>query len=109
MKTSLYINLAKSTIKRHKNLYVPFMINSIFLLIITTICVNLNDKDLLNIIGRRTFISTISDLAYYIMIVFSAIIILSTYNFIRKKKYEENGLYMVLGMEKKHIIKIMFW
>lgn len=105
MKDSLYRSLAKSTIKRHKNLYLPFIINGIFLLIISSICITLGSEKLL----KRQFITSISELAYFIMIVFSMIIIISTYNFIQKKKYEENGLYMVLGMERKHIIRIMFW
>lgn len=105
MKDSLYRSLAKSTIKRHKNLYLPFIVNGIFLLIISIICLTMSSEQIL----KRKFITNISSLAFWIMLIFSAIIILSTYNFIQKKKYEENGLYMVLGMERKHIIKIMFW
>lgn len=105
MNNSLYRRLAKSTRKRHKNLYLPFMINGIFLLVISSICLTLSSEEIL----KRQFINNISTLAFFIMVIFSAIIILSTYNFIQKKKYEENGLYMVLGMERKHIIKIMFW
>lgn len=105
MKKSLYRSLAKSTIKRHKNLYLPFMINGIFLLIISAICLTIGSEKILS----RKFITNISSLAYVVMLIFSTIIILSTYNFIQKKKYEENGLYMVLGMERKHIVKIMFW
>lgn len=109
MKNSLYNKLAISTIKRHKNLYLPFAINAIFLLVITTICLNFKTDPSLEILGRYSFIKSISGLAYYVMLIFSTIIIFSTYNFIQKKKFEENGMYMVLGMEKRHIIKIMIF
>lgn len=48
------------------------------------------------------------DLGAIILVIFALLTISQNYNFIQKNKAEESGLYLMLGMEKKHLIKIYF-
>ena len=41
--------------------------------------------------------------------IFSVMVILYTNNFMIKKRSKELGLYSMLGMDKKHISKVLFW
>lgn len=48
------------------------------------------------------------EFGFIILSIFALITILTNYNFIQKNKSEESGLYLMLGMEKRHLTKIYF-
>lgn len=61
-----------------------------------------------NFFGSNTII-TLMNLGSIILLIFALITLLTNYKFIQKNKAEESALYLTLGMEKKHLIKIYIY
>ena len=106
---SLYRNLALSGIKRNKNIFMPFIGTIIFLIVLNSICLSLVlDKSLAGASGM----DTMNIFLFYgviVLSIFSLIMLSSVYSFIQKRKLKEQGLYLILGLEKRHLRIILFW
>ena len=103
---SLYRRLALDGIRRHRRLYVPFVGTTVFFIVLINICLSISaDPVLKNSFGAAT-IGTLMDLGSIILLIFAFLTLLTNYNFIQKNKAEESALYLTLGMEKRHLIKI---
>lgn len=103
---SLYRNLAKDGIKRYKKLYYPFIGTTIFFIVLINLCLSIIFDETLNSLHGMSNMSYIIFLGIFILILFSTVSIHTNYKFIQKGKASENGLYLILGMEKKHLNKI---
>lgn len=106
---SLYRNLALSGIKRNKNIFMPFIGTIIFLFVLNSICLSLVlDKSLAGASGMETM-KIILFYGVIVLSIFSLIMLSSVYSFIQKRKLKEQGLYLILGLEKRHLRIILFW
>ncbi|MCD1147314.1 FtsX-like permease family protein [Peptoniphilus sp. KCTC 25270] len=106
---SLYRRLAFSSIQRHKNVFLPFIGTIVFLMTLNAICLSIMmDRTLASESGMETMV-TIMGMAVGILSIFSVIMLSSVYSFIQKQKNKESGLYLILGLEKKHLRLILFW
>ena len=103
---SLYHRLAIDGIKRHKRLYIPFVGTTVFFMVLINICISISADPLIKSFFGQTTIRTLMNLGSIILVIFALITILTNYSFIQKNKSEEAGLYLMLGMEKKHLIRI---
>ena len=106
---SLYSRLALSGIKRNKKVFMPFIGTIIFLIVLSSICLSLVlDKSLAEASGM----DTMKGILFYgviVLSIFSLIMLSSVYSFIQKRKLKEQGLYLILGLEKTHLRIILFW
>lgn len=109
MGNGLYTKLAFDNIRKNKRLYIPQMLTGAGLIavfyIIETIC---KDEKLSSVRGG-SYLPTIMQLGMYIMIFISAVLILYTNSFLMKQRKREYGLYNVLGMDKKHVGRVMMF
>ena len=106
---SLYHRLAIDGIRRHKRLYYPFVGTAVFFIVLINICISISGDPLMkNFFGSNTII-TLMNLGSIILLIFALITLLTNYKFIQKNKAEESALYLTLGMEKKHLIKIYIY
>lgn len=106
---SLYRNLALSGIKRNKNIFMPFIGTIIFLFVLNSICLSLVlDKSLAGASGMEKM-KIILFYGVIVLSIFSLIMLSSVYSFIQKRKLKEQGLYLILGLEKRHLRIILFW
>ncbi len=100
-----YTKLALTNIKNNRQIYIPYLITCIFTVslhyIISFLCFNKGLE------GHET-ISTFMAMGKFVIVVFSFIFLLYTNSFIIKRRKKEIGIYNVLGMEKKHIMIMMF-
>lgn len=103
---SLYHTLALDGVKRHKRLYLPFIGTTVFFIVLINICLSISADPLIKQFFGATTIGTLMKLGAIILSIFAIITILTNYKFIQKNKSEEAGLYLMLGMEKKHLTKI---
>ncbi|OLR65224.1 ABC transporter permease [Peptoniphilus porci] len=86
----------------------PFIGTVIFLMVTCSVCLSLFlDKSLAQAGGMATMKSILS-LGFMILSIFSFIMLSSVYSFIQKRKLKEQGLYLILGLEKKHLRIILF-
>ena len=106
---SLYSRLALSGIKRNKKVFMPFIGTIIFLIVLSSICLSLVlDKSLAGAKGMESM-KIILFYGVIVLSIFSLIMLSSVYSFIQKRKLKEQGLYLILGLEKTHLRIILFW
>lgn len=106
---SLYSRLALSGIKRNKKVFMSFIGTIIFLIVLSSICLSLVlDKSLAGARGMESM-KIILFYGVIVLSIFSLIMLSSVYSFIQKRKLKEQGLYLILGLEKTHLRIILFW
>ena len=106
---SLYSRLALSGIRRNKKVFMPFIGTIIFLIVLSSICLSLVlDKSLAGAKGMESM-KIILFYGVIVLSIFSLIMLSSVYSFIQKGKLKEQGLYLILGLEKTHLRIILFW
>lgn len=104
MNNFFYSKLAVQNLKNNRKTYVPYILTCIFttamFFVVGTIAnIKWADSDALH--SLLTFaLATVG--------IFSAIFLFYTNSFLIKQRKKEFGLYNILGMEKRHIAKILF-
>ncbi|MGT2911090.1 ABC transporter permease [Streptococcus cameli] len=95
-----YLKLALSNLKKANSAYFPFILSSV------TLFVLLNTVSIIwltpDIQVKRTT-PTVLGFAFWVIAIFSFIIVHYSYNFLLKQRTKEFGLYSVLGMNRKRI------
>lgn len=103
---SLYHRLALDGIRRHKRLYYPFVGTTVFFIVLINLCLSIKYDPITSTFFGNNTIITLMKLGSIILSIFAMLTISTNYKFIQKNKSEEMGLYLMLGMEKKHLIRI---
>lgn len=101
-----YLKLALTNIKKNGKIYFPYLITSIFT-VMMFYCVKFLGGDN----GLRKDSETaamVMSLGVYVVIIFSVIFLLYINSFLMKNRKKELGLYNILGMEKRHVMLIIF-
>ena len=103
----VYRKLAFTNIKNNGSLYIPYIISGIVTVAMFYIMMFLNNSKGLEKIYGSSYLTSIMALGVRIIAVFSYIFIFYTNSFIIKRRKKEIGVYNILGMEKRHIAKVM--
>jgi len=103
----MYFKLAASNIRKNGKTYIPYLIMSITTIMMFYIMVFLVYNPGLSGMRGERHIKTVLSLGCYITGAFSAVLLFYTNSFLFKKRKKEIGLYNILGMEKKHIAKML--
>lgn len=107
MRNGLYAKLAASNIKRNARTYIPYIITcvitSAMLYIIRSLALN---KGLDEMQGGYA-LKEILSLGSYITKIFAFIFLFYTNSFLMKRRKKEFGLFNILGMEKRHIARVL--
>ena len=108
MTRGIYSKLAKDNIFKNKKIYFPFIISVILstfmLYIIHSLSLN---PDLNKVMGGKDLQSILS-FGVIVICFFILIFLFYTNSFIVKRRTKEFGLYGILGMEKRHVSKVIF-
>ena len=104
---NIYIKLAKNNIKNSLELYIPYILSGVMTVAMTYIMRFLANNEGLSKIPNSASLKTILMLGVAVISIFSYIFIFYTNSFIIKKRKKEIGVYNVLGMEKRHISKLL--
>ncbi len=107
MKKGYFLKLAFNNIAKNRRLYVPQMITGIGLLSVMYILFTLKYDDKLSEIKGGAYIPTVMSIGIAVVGILSIVLMLYTNSFLMKQRKREYGLYNVLGMGKKHIVRIM--
>ena len=109
MNSSMYLKLAFTNIKKNKNTFFPFGLSCGTMIAMFYMLLSISNQAAESTFyGGRTM-SSILNLGIWVCGIFSAIVIFYTNGFLLKRRNKELGLYSVLGMEKRHIGKILIW
>lgn len=109
-KERVYFTLARNNIKKNGNAFVPFLISSasmialFYMIFAIAVCVRRSE----GFYGDGT-LYIVLNFGVYICGIFAVGVIFYTNRFLLKQRAKELGLYSILGMEKRHIAKALFW
>ena len=103
----LYFRLARTNMKNSRQFYIPYlltgMLSAAMFYIMTSILYNSG----LEQIRQADTLKTILGLGVIVTGIFICIFLFYTNSFIIKRRKKELGIYNILGMEKRHIAKVL--
>lgn len=107
MKNSMYFNIANNNLRKNKKTYIPYILACIGTIMMFYImnCIATNEG--LDYVRGAGSLKILLGIGVKIIGLFSIIFLFYTNSFLIKRRKKEIGLYNVLGMEKKHIGKIL--
>ena len=105
--TRIYPGMAFSNIIKNRRVYLPDMIACTFTTAIYYIICSLGDNSSLTELWGGNIIRTYMGVGQLIVSIFAVIFLFYVNSFLLKRRQSEFGLYNILGMEKRHIAKII--
>lgn len=108
MNNKLYVNLAFNNIKKNGKTYFPYILACTGSIIMFYILHFIALNDGLNEMPGGSALKIILNLGICVIGFFSVIFLFYTNSFLIKRRKKELGLYNILGMEKKHIARVLF-
>ncbi|MBO7453514.1 MAG: ABC transporter permease, partial [Clostridiales bacterium] len=106
--SNIYSNIAKSNLKKNYRFYIPKILTEMGLLgcffIMFTLAI---DKELEKTTGGA-YLPTIMTMGTIVLFILSFILMIYSNSFLMKQRKPEFGLYHCLGMEKRHVGKVLF-
>lgn len=109
MKAGLYPKLALDGIRKNKQLYLPYMMMCVVMIMMYYIVSFLQQTDTLSNIEGIETVRVVLNLGTWIIALFSAVFLFYTNSFLIRRRKKEFGLYNILGMGKRNISVILFW
>lgn len=109
MNNQLYRRLGWQNIQKNKNIFFPFTLACVSMIamfyMMHGIWMQTNER----VFYGSAHMRDILKFGIIIMGIFSVFVLFYTNAFLMKQRTKEFGLYNILGMEKKHIAKVLFW
>lgn len=108
MKTGFFLKLARSNISKNRRFFIPRILSEAGLLCVFYIVFTLkSDERLLEIRGGE-YIGMFMSIGVAVMTLLSVILLLYINSFLMKQRKREFGVYNILGLEKRHIDRVLF-
>ena len=108
MKSGLYPKIAADGIRKNGRIYVPYIVTSILMVAVFYIMHLLGFSELMKGFTGSNAAREMLQLGTYIMAVFGTIFLFYTQSTLIKGRFKEFGIYSVLGMNKRNLIKVIF-
>lgn len=102
-----YPKLAFTNIRKNSKTYLPYILTCIFTIAMYYIMKSLSLNEGLNDMLGASTVSYTLELGSNIIGIFAIIFLFYTNSFLTKNRKKEFGLFNILGMDKKHITKII--
>ncbi|MDE5649299.1 MAG: ABC transporter permease, partial [Oscillospiraceae bacterium] len=107
MSKGFYTKLAADNIKKNAKTYIPYIITCIITAAMFYIINSLsNNERIHDIYGGETILTTLG-FGTYIVAIFAFIFLFYTNSFLMKRRKKEFGICNILGMEKRHLSKVL--
>lgn len=109
MHKHFYLRLARTNLHKNRKFYFPYILSCTLTVILHVILCSLSGSSAwMDIPGYQTLYSILG-LGVWVVELFVPALLLYTNSFLIKRRSREFGLYNVLGMEKRHICRVLFW
>ncbi|WP_100065442.1 FtsX-like permease family protein [Miniphocaeibacter massiliensis] len=105
----LIFKLAKDNLKKNKEIYLPYAISLTLSVIFFFVIINLYFNKDLDVGYKYENIKDVLSFVAIIILAISLIFNLYANSFLNKQRAKDYGIYKVLGLEKKHIRKLIFF
>ena len=109
MNKLFYPKLAIRNMKNNQKFYVPYIITCIITVAMYYIISSIAGNSALDTMRGAESLKMILEVGTGVVAIFSVIFLFYTNSFLMKRRKKELGLYNMLGMEKRHIAKVLFW
>lgn len=109
MKGGFYIRLAKDGIMKNRKLYFPYILTCICMIMMFYIIYYLGFSADFTKVRGGDMLQAFLSLGVFVIAVFSLIFLYYTNSFLIRRRQKEFGLYNILGMGKRNLIKILVW
>jgi putative ABC transport system permease protein len=106
-KSGFYPKLALTNILRNGQFYLPYFLTCTGTVAMFYIMCFLTLNDMIGKMPGGGDLRIILNLGCIVIAVFSAVILLYTNSFVMKRRRRELGLYNILGLEKRHIARLL--
>ena len=107
MRKMYYPRLALDNIKKNARAYVPYMLTCVVTVAMYYIIVSLSKNEGIDRMSGSDFLRVMLGLGGWVTAIFAVIILFYTNSFLMKNRKKEFGLYNILGMEKRHISRVV--
>ena len=109
MHKGLFTRLALQNIRNNKTTYIPYIITCIFCIAMMYMMEFLRDcPNLAQAVPQVSEVRMLLTTGEVVVIIFCCIFLIYSNSFLMKRRQKEIGLYNILGLEKRHIGKILF-
>lgn len=109
MRRGFYSRLAVTNIVKNKKTYIPYMLTSIGCIAMLYMMFFIIQNQGMDTVPGGDNLQGIVALGVAVICIFSLIFLIYSNSFLMKRRQKEIGLFNILGMEKGHIAKILFW
>lgn len=109
MKRGFYYNLAYEGMKKNKKMYIPYILTCICMVMMLYIIQYLQHSEVIQNGRGGTTAGMTMGLGGWVIGIFSLIFLFYTNSFLMRRRGKEFGLYNMLGMSKKNIVRILCW
>lgn len=109
MKTGFYPKLAWEGIRKNKQLYTPYLVTCVAMVMMYYIVTFLSTSSAVSYIPGSATICSMLGMGSGVIGVFSLLFLFYSNSFLMRRRKREFGLYNILGMGKRNISKILFW
>lgn len=109
MKGGFYIRLAKDGIMKNRKLYFPYILTCICMIMMSYIIYYLGFSADFTSVRGGDMLQSFLMLGVFVIAIFSLIFLYYTNSFLIRRRKKEFGLYNILGMGKRNLVKILVW
>lgn len=109
MKIGFYPRLAWSGIRKNRELYIPYLLTGMGMIMMYYIVSYLYTGSLLSTVRGGNIVAVFMGLGRFVIGAFSVIFLFYTHSFLIRRRKREFGLYSILGMNKLNLARIMIW
>lgn len=109
MRTGFYPKLAWTGIYKNRQVYFPYLLTCIGMVMMYYIISYLSVLESLDTMSGGDIMGQILGLGCGVLAVFALIFLFYTNSFLIRRRKKEFGLYNILGMGKKNLVRIQIW
>lgn len=105
----LYFRLAVTNLKNHRQFYLPYLLAGMVSVMMFYIMRAIQGSSAIASMRGAGTLSIVLTMGLVIVGICACIFLFYTNSFVMKRRKKELGVYNILGMEKRHIAKVMAW
>ena len=108
-KRSFFPRLALVNLLRNGRYYGPYLLSCGALAAMYYILRFLTWNEVIQTVRGAAYLQSMMSIGCFVVVLFSAVLLLYANSFVMKRRQRELGLYNILGLEKRHIAVLCFW
>ena len=109
MKKGIYLKLALGNFRKNRRFFVPRILAEAGLLAVFYIIYTLMKDECMMELRGGDYLATMMGIGVAVMTLLSAVLMFYINSFLMKQRKRELGLYNILGMEKRHVTRVLFF